>query len=277
MFRTLFLTLTLLTLSGCKLAVIVVEGGEVNTPSGHCLAGEVCIETVTDTNYSAVFRAIPDAGWHFVKWNSGDSFLCKNSANRFCSVSNIAGAGNSVVEAIVASDTAVYLMPIFKEGLATVVADGKEWAQPIQLGALSWDEISAACPAGVCTGVLNGYDMTGWTWATVDDMNSLFNSYIGTPELGPGPDSTSDSTPPLEWAAQMYSEGWQNSYYDPGYYQGIYAWTATHAGSGTAYTASLLVTSANDSAWLNTSRTENTDFVLPVFLPSPFYGGWFYR
>lgn len=28
-------------------------------------------------------------------------------------------------------------------------------------------------------GVLNGYNMTGWTWASVEDMNALLNKYGG--------------------------------------------------------------------------------------------------
>lgn len=279
MIRSSALILVLLSMSGCKLASVVVEGGEVQSvSSGTCIAGSVCIHQVTDSNYSETFIAVPDPGWRFEKWNDGDGFLCQSDpTNRVCVVSNVGSAGNAIIEAIIASDETFYIMPIFKEGLATVVADGKEWAQPVQLGALSWDEISAACPAGTCAGTLNSFDMTGWTWATVDDVNSLFNAYIGTNELGPGPDSTVDSTPPLEWATQVYNEGWQNNYYDPGYYRGIYAWTATPAADGKAYTASLLVNSANDSAWLNTSYTVDTDFVFPDFIPAPYYGGWFYR
>jgi hypothetical protein len=73
----------------------------------------------------------------------------------------------------------------------TVVADGKEWAQVDLFNpALGWNSINAVCSGGVCTngGVLNGNDMTGWTWASIDDVNALFNYYIGSPELGPGPD-----------------------------------------------------------------------------------------
>jgi hypothetical protein len=34
--------------------------------------------------------------------------------------------------------------------------------------------------------------MTGWTWASTDDVNGLLNFYIGSEQLGPGPDSFSD-------------------------------------------------------------------------------------
>ncbi|MFT4520645.1 MAG: hypothetical protein ACI9JM_003049 [Halioglobus sp.] len=89
-------------------------------------------------------------------------------------VSNIVVAGITLAEAIVASDTTCYIMPVFKESLPTIIANVAEWAQPEEFGALSWDEINVVCPAGVCTGTLKGFDMTGWTWATVDDVSVLF-------------------------------------------------------------------------------------------------------
>jgi hypothetical protein len=84
--------------------------------------------------------------------------------------------------------------PIELSDMDTVIVDGKEWAQTDLFRGLTWTEINAVCPAGVCVqrGTLNGIDMTGWTWATTDDVNALFNFYIGSEQLGPGPDSFSD-------------------------------------------------------------------------------------
>lgn len=48
----------------CKVAVIVVAGGEVQSiVSGTCLAGDVCIVEVNDTNFSESFTAVPNPGW----------------------------------------------------------------------------------------------------------------------------------------------------------------------------------------------------------------------
>jgi hypothetical protein len=68
-----------------------------------------------------------------------------------------------------------------------VIRDGKEWLQPIDFTNLSWNDVNAVCPVGVCAGTLNGIDVTGYTWATVDDVNGLFNSYGIEPPIGPGP------------------------------------------------------------------------------------------
>jgi hypothetical protein len=76
----------------------------------------------------------------------------------------------------------------------TVLVQGREWAQVDLFANLTWSDINAVCPEGLCVhgGVLNGKDMTGWTWASADDLNGLINFYLGTPELGPGPDVFSE-------------------------------------------------------------------------------------
>ena len=60
-----------------KLAVIVVEGGEVqwSTRSGTCMVGNICIVDVDDPNFSETFTAVPDTGWLLPKRNSGYKFL----------------------------------------------------------------------------------------------------------------------------------------------------------------------------------------------------------
>jgi hypothetical protein len=125
MFRIIAVLLTVLFFSGCKLAVLLVEGGEVQSiGSGTCMTsttvpqtGTVCIHEVADTSYSETFTAVPDLGWDFVKWNTGGGFLCADSTNPTCVVSNVPLAGNAFAEAIVASDAMFYIMPIFNSAV----------------------------------------------------------------------------------------------------------------------------------------------------------------
>lgn len=93
----------------------------------------------------------------------------------------------------------------------TIAVGGKEWAQAILFYRLSWNQINIVCPAGVCAGVLNGYDVTGWKWATVDEVNSLFNYYIGSAVLGPDPSNVQTLS---SWGREFFlSGGWTS---DPG-------------------------------------------------------------
>ena len=177
---------------GCKLAVIVVEGGKVQSgASGTCqpavpgVTGSVCIHQVVDTNYSETFEAVPDTGWAFVRWNSGGDFMCQDRIDPVCTISNAGTAGNASIEAVVASDYTFYIMPVFTEVTGTpitdsVIVDGKEWAQPKLFLGVSWNEINAQCPAGVCSigSTLHGHDLTGWTWAGPAEVSALVNYYL---------------------------------------------------------------------------------------------------
>ncbi|MFC1579071.1 hypothetical protein ACFL3Y_01635 [Pseudomonadota bacterium] len=187
--RVLLLVSITAIMTGCKLAVIVVEGGEVqSTGAGTCVAGLICIVDVTDPNFSETFTAIPNDGWYFEKWNAGDGFLCAGSTDRTCTLSFQGHEDSKAVERMVASSEFFYLMPIFTQYPAMITVDGKQWYQPYLFTGLSWEDIDAICPDGICKGMLKGYDLTGWSWASVKDMNDLFNYYIGSDQLGPGPD-----------------------------------------------------------------------------------------
>jgi hypothetical protein len=74
----------------------------------------------------------------------------------------------------------------------TVAAAGKEWAQPDVFNDVSAEQIATQCPQGACKpgSKLNGWAMDGWFWATVDDVNALFNAVTNS-NLGPGPDTLS--------------------------------------------------------------------------------------
>ncbi len=208
----LLLSIAALT-AGCKLAIIVVEGGEVqSTGSGVCVANVICVVDVTDPNFSEIFTAVPDEGWYFHKWNSGSRFFCDGSSVPECNLSFHEHAESKAVEDMVASSETFYLMPVFKLYRDIITVNGIEWIQPALFTNLSWNDINAICPEGVCAGVLNGYDMTGWMWATIEDVNALFNHYIGFEALGPGRGNyTGYGDPKPNWAGEFYVDGWRTT------------------------------------------------------------------
>lgn len=88
-------------------------------------------------------------------------------------------------------------------------------------GGVSWDALATACSTttGACAGELNGVDLDGWTWASADDVNDLFNSYLpgtnpnGTPswtDMGPGPDAA--TTAVSFWANRWGQSGFARSH-----------------------------------------------------------------
>ncbi len=63
----------------------------------------------------------------------------------------------------------------------TTIVDGKEWAQVSLFWGVTHAQIEAVCPGGICvdSGVLMGYNLTGWRWATNSDVQELETYYFG--------------------------------------------------------------------------------------------------
>ena len=73
---------------------------------------------------------------------------------------------------------------IFNTAHASVIVGDKEWRQPTETEGLSWNQVATVCPTGggLCDGVLvsstlGSVDLTGWNWATIEDVADLFTSY----------------------------------------------------------------------------------------------------
>jgi len=84
-----------------------------------------------------------------------------------------------------------FCSPLF----ADHIVNGKDWSQPNLFTGLSWNDISAVCnpDTGLCDGDLNGIDVTGKIWASVDEVNGLFNSFLPmSAQLGSGPATSSE-------------------------------------------------------------------------------------
>ncbi|MFT4518835.1 MAG: hypothetical protein ACI9JM_001220 [Halioglobus sp.] len=209
-------------LGGCKLHVISPPSGDIVSGSGSldCPGGSVCEFEITDTDSAEEFTAIPRPGYRFVRWQSGEGLGCSTTEGPTCTLQipeDELAAEFIVNSLLIASIIPVYTdtgidtdgdgfldsddscpdfgLPGYIDDLgcpllfATVLApDGNEWSQPTSFRNLSWNEVDAACPAGACSGALGGFDVTGWSWANIDNANTLFNSYGVSPSMGPGPD-----------------------------------------------------------------------------------------
>ena len=214
MLRPTALLLIFLVLSGCKLAVIVVEGGEVQSDAfDTCAAGNICIRNVVDTTYAETLTAAPDPGWVFVKWNAGGNFLCANEISESCNLTTEGASGVPALEEIIFSNRTFYVMPVFVEADLpnTLVVDGKIWKQPAEFTSLSWNEINSVCPIvsnGDCEGTLNGIDVSDWRWASASDLASMLSTY------GPSVPRGNDHVEELdsEWAPAFFAAGWEPTY-----------------------------------------------------------------
>ena len=157
-------------------------------------------------------------------------------------------------------------------GADVVQVDGKYWAQVDLFTGLSWNDINTVCPGGICgSGTLNGFVMSGWTWASISDLTDLFNGYIGNVELA-GLDDYGEAG--SAWAPAFLSD------FRPSYLYNVYpesagsgasGWVAYTNGGGDGFGGTLF--DFYDPAYFDRA---STDFVY-VQYTSPERGGWFYR
>ncbi len=186
--------------------------------------------------------------------------------------------------AFIAWAGSVSAVPI--SGADIVTVDGTDWAQVDLFINLSWDEINAVCPSGVCvdSGVLNGYTMTGWIWASIDNMNALFNDYLitagltGFDLLGPSGDSYADAG--SSWAPAFFADGWRPTLSDPGLVVTDPRWTSVFANgwAGVSINASEgSIAGVADHCQFCASDSMTTNGRLTKSISESSIGGWFYK
>ena len=264
--------------------------------------------------FSETLTAIPKAGYVFEKWSDGGEFQCGKSTNPTCTISIADSAvgfaavslfdsgyampifkdvgidtdGDGVRNALDEDDDNDGIFdiddtcpldpsPSCSEGVPltdTVTINGTEWAQVDLFLQLSWNDMNAVCSGGPCSGLLNGYNMAGWTWASRADVIALFDFYIcgleATGCYSGGRYSEVNST----WAPMMFTDGMRPIY-----------------DSSTARYVRALVSDVNDAdpGFVSDVRMQDgkplasTDYVNSQYSPrgidsiSSVIAGWFYR
>ena len=118
-------SLTFLSLAGCKIKITVPEGGNVTTESGSydCRSGQVCTIDVYDIFFDETFIAVPDSGSKFLSWRKKHRGLCGGN-NKPCHLFTTGFLGNDALMAILESDTVFYLTPVFEAEELDFDADG---------------------------------------------------------------------------------------------------------------------------------------------------------
>jgi hypothetical protein len=163
----------------------------------------------------------------------------------------------------------------------SVIVDDKEWAQPGLFTGLGWDAIAAVCPSGLCSGELNGYDVTGWTWASSAEVgDDLFGP--STPHPG-GEADYSDND--ISWVQAWFTSTGFDPMFTPPTQESVVALTRS-----ASYTYAIIQWSDNvsDIARALTSLSNNFDPAtncafddtickLIVAEQNLSSGGWLYR
>ncbi len=119
-----------------------------------------------------------------------------------------------------------------------VTVNGVTWAQPTLFFRLTWGEINAQCPDGVCGSgsIVHSWDMTGWTWAGPGEVAALFNYYLANAGIGGSdlldPENLDDSYityENAEWIRAVVHDFRYTAYdHTGGYY--LWGWVAEFPG-----------------------------------------------
>ncbi len=118
--------LPLLALVGCRLEIVVPEGGQVTSSSGNydCPVSTSCETDIEDENFSETFIATPNSGYRFTGWADGVSNACRGATDP-C-VIDLAGLPPTLRRSALASDAVARLEPIFERiGNASYSVAGK--------------------------------------------------------------------------------------------------------------------------------------------------------
>ncbi len=94
-----------------------------------------------------------------------------------------------MLKGIAATVLTLFAAGVHATSIQPVHVGERQWLQPNAFVDIRWWDVEDICDTqtGTCEGSLNGVDLSGWTWASLGDVNNLFNSFIGQPQLT-GPD-----------------------------------------------------------------------------------------
>jgi hypothetical protein len=297
------LSIALILIQACSHPIEIVGEGDVTSASGNrnCsledfqAAKTNCTKNYAIGAYQETYYATPRAGYTFDHWGNN---YCPDAAppNYECSfnipaatVQKYWGQTMPPLKAVFTSTSVG--TPIGLADIVTVTYEqwgvpplnGREWAQPDLFTGLSYNEVIAVCPGGICItgGVLNGHDMTDWKWALQEDLIALFNYYIsGTVSEPLLPEIYINYTAwgePEQWSSRILSDFRAS----PGNYFGlpaVYGWGFSQNFMSGEVRAALrvILQSINYASVLEIGYTGNTDDQ-PLGVSGDGGGLFFYR
>ena len=126
-----------------------------------CLTGATCTIEVKDENYDDTFRAVPDPGYVFKGWKSGEDHFCAKDKGP-CRLLTTVFDGNEQILDIIASNKTYYLKPVFANKSGYKVSYWKTLLAQIDKGSFSTksflydiEPIIAQCDPGVLSSAVN--------------------------------------------------------------------------------------------------------------------------
>jgi Immunoglobulin domain len=110
---------------------------------------------------------------------------------------------------------------------------GREWRQVKETTILSWNQVAGVCPQDgqtPCNGVVGGKDLSGWIWATREQVTDLFSYFTPDILVSPSISGPGYVLPALDFVGKILPTF---AYYTSfGAYESVAGWTATSYPNG---------------------------------------------
>jgi len=278
--KTLIVLALLTLITACSHPLEIVGDGDIMSASGDrtCLlenfqAGDaVCSKNYAIGAYQETYYATPRAGWQFDHWGN----YCADVTDNTCAFDISASAVQKFWGQTVPPLVAVFALDTgWIPASETVLVEGRVWAQPDLFAGLSWEQIVAECPDGICGSgsSLNGLNMEGWVLASAGDVNVLFNSYIGGCALSAyGPDQTGTWSPD-SWGNLMFDDGFRATD-ENSTARHVMGLTSSKFGSDNVYAGAMRDVISTTASYGDSASTMDT---VSKSDASIYRGAWFYR
>lgn len=117
-FRVYIILAISLVLVGCKIRIMVPEGGRVVSESGAyvCESGQTCDIDIVDFFFDEKFIAEPKAGYFFRLWQKGSGAFCGERFENDCRLTTTVFQGKDAFLPFVEADDIYFLKPLFSKG-----------------------------------------------------------------------------------------------------------------------------------------------------------------
>lgn len=138
----------------------------------------------------------------------------------------------SALATLMCCSSATFAATVFDDG------HGKEWRQVTDTQGISWSDIASACPLNgisACNGSVDGVNLTGWTFASaqqVGDLFSYFGDFPGGITLANVPQATSHAGEFLDTAI--------GPTYTDNVIRFVMGWTSTPTPGGSIWVAEVI-------------------------------------
>ena len=114
-FTNLLLAIIAIGLAGCRLEVVVPEGGSVESATGRYDCDElfICSGEIDDGEFEETFTAVANPGFRFVRWSESESTVCEG-AEGSCTL-RMLDLPPTLRRSLLNSDMVARLVPVFEE------------------------------------------------------------------------------------------------------------------------------------------------------------------